>query len=325
MQKGMPMKYKNYMIVLLLWLLLLQPTTALAVVEPTNAGYVNDYANVLSDETEQYIVEKNRALDIATGAQIVVVTVDFLDGMDIEEYAYTLFNEWGIGDAEKNNGLLLLLAIGEENYWAVQGKGLEGVLSSGTLGDYLYTYLEPDFAAGDYDAGVNQVFDAFYAWFSDYYELNGQMGTSGEETVQTVPSAQPAQQPDEDRSLLPVIIVLLVIVLIISLNNRRKDRNRKNNKWHGGSGGGRMDDDDSRTVIPRMPRRIYIPPHQSGHNRDDGADVLDDLFGGFGGGSSRGGGAGRRSGGFPGGFGGSSGGFGGFGGGSSRGGGAGRR
>ena len=61
----------------------------------------------------------------------------------------------------KLDGLLLLLAIGEENYWVMQGKGLEGVLSSGMLGDYLYEYLEPDFAIGDYDAGVYKVFNAF--------------------------------------------------------------------------------------------------------------------------------------------------------------------
>ena len=107
----------------ILILFLSVPTAAFAVVEAPAEIYVGDYANVLSEETERYIIEQNQALAGATGAQIVIVTVDFLDGMDIEDYAYTIFNDWGIGDAEKNNGLLLLLAIGEENYWAMQGKG----------------------------------------------------------------------------------------------------------------------------------------------------------------------------------------------------------
>jgi uncharacterized protein len=156
----------------ILILFLSAPMAAFAVVEAPAEIYVGDYANVLSEETERYIIEQNQALAGATGAQIVIVTVDFLDGMDIEDYAYTIFNDWGIGDAEKNNGLLLLLAIGEENYWAMQGKGLEGVLSSGLLGDYLWEYLEPDFAAGDYDAGVYKVFQAFLGWFQEYYDMS---------------------------------------------------------------------------------------------------------------------------------------------------------
>ena len=321
------MKYKKYVIAILLLLLLLNPTAALAVIEPTSAGYVNDYANVLSDETEQYIIEQSAALDQATGAQVVVVTVDFLDGMDIENYAYTLFNEWGIGDAEKNNGLLLLLAIGEDNYWAMQGKGLEGVLSSGVLGDYLYEYLEPDFATGNYDAGVMQVCAAFYGWFEDYYGLDGQGTHHSESAAQaTAPPTTNQSNSNDGSSILPIVVVLIVVILLISMNSRRKDQERKNDKWPGGSGGGGGQDYGyPRTVIPRTPRRIYIPPHHSDNNRRNSTDSMGDLFGGFGGGNSRGGGAGRRSGGFSGGFRGSSGGFGGFGGGSSRGGGAGRR
>ncbi|MBQ5652923.1 MAG: TPM domain-containing protein, partial [Peptococcaceae bacterium] len=94
----------------ILILFLSAPMAAFAVVEAPAEIYVGDYANVLSEETERYIIEQNQALAGATGAQIVIVTVDFLDGMDIEDYAYTIFNDWGIGDAEKNNGLLLLLA-----------------------------------------------------------------------------------------------------------------------------------------------------------------------------------------------------------------------
>lgn len=319
------MKYKKYVVVVLLLLFLLNPTVALAVVAPTSAGYVNDYANVLSDETEQYIMEQSAALDQATGAQVVVVTVDFLDGMDIENYAYTLFNEWGIGDAKKNNGLLLLLAIGEDDYWAVQGSGLEKELSSGKLGDYLYEYLEPDFAAGDYDAGVTQVCTAFYDWFENYYGLDKQETHHSESAVQTaVPPTTNQSNGNGEGSILPIVAVLVVIILLISMNNRRKDQNRKNDKWHGGSGGG-SDYEYPRNVIPRTPRRMYIPPHHSDNHQGNSTGSSGDLFGGFGGGNSRGGGAGRRSGGFSGGFGGSSGGFGGFGGGSSRGGGAGRR
>ena len=73
--------------------------TAGAVVEPTDAFYVADYADVLSEETEQYIIDQNEALFEATGGQIVVVAVDFMDGMDSADYAMAVAENWGgIGD-----------------------------------------------------------------------------------------------------------------------------------------------------------------------------------------------------------------------------------
>ena len=84
-------------------------------------GYVADFADVVNADTIAYINQSNEALSEACGAEIIVVTVDFLNGAKIDDYAYRLFNEWQIGSAEQNNGLLLLLVIGEDNYYALQG------------------------------------------------------------------------------------------------------------------------------------------------------------------------------------------------------------
>lgn len=325
-----------WMIALLVLLLSLLPCSVWAVVDAPEAIYVGDYANVLSDETEQYIIAENQKLATATGAQIVVVTVDFLDGMEIEDYAYTIFNDWGIGDAERNNGLLLLLAIGEDNYYAMQGQGLEGVISSGTLGDYLYDYLEDDFAVGDYDAGVYRVFNAFLNWFDTYYDDYGQTGT-----VQgSIPSTMPNQsyttgytEKGDGMMWLIVVLLIVIIILLLSIHNRRKDKKNKKNKNNrpgGGSGGGcYYDTNDRGEFAPPRRKTVYVPngrmgvPRSPKKSNSSKTSVPSDLFGG---GSSRGGGAGRRSSTFGSGFGDSSGGFsGGFGGGSSRGGGAGRR
>lgn len=354
---------KLYSCLLIALLILLLPCSAWAVVDAPESIYVGDYANVLTEETEQYIITENEKLAAAIGAQIVVITVDFLDGMEIEDYAYTIFNDWGIGDAERNNGLLLLLAIGEDNYYAMQGQGLEGILSSGTLGDYLYDYLEDDFAVGDYDTGVYRVFNAFLDWFDTYYDLSSQTGSAG--MTNTPSGAYPTEnradtEGDDATVWLLIIILTIMVILLLSLYNRRKDQNnKKNNKNNGGSGGGHYYDNDAwnehehsgrKTVYvptghmggPRPPKPPMRPPVQSPkppkQSKSPKPSKSSDLFGG---GSSRGGGAGRRSsssgggfggssGGLSGGFGGSSGSFGrssggGFGGGSSRGGGAGRR
>ncbi len=88
------------------------------------------------------------------------VTVDTTSPNTTFDYALALFNEWGIGDAQKNNGLLVLLAIGDDDYYTIEGTGLERNLPTSELSALWNEYLEPGFAAKDYSAGSIQYFDA---------------------------------------------------------------------------------------------------------------------------------------------------------------------
>lgn len=96
-------------------------------------SFVYDEADVLSSATEQYINMETAALDTACGGQIAVVAVDFTGEYSTADYAYELFNSWGIGDKNKNNGLLLLLVIGAEDYYILPGEGVTDIFSGGTL------------------------------------------------------------------------------------------------------------------------------------------------------------------------------------------------
>ena len=155
----LPKKALSLLLSLALAFCLAVPALAAYPDRPENQ-YVLDEADVLSEETEQEIIAENQDLFQETGAQIVVVAVDFLDGEEIDDYAYSLFNIWGIGSQERNNGLLLLLAIGEENYYAQAGTGIEDYFDGAKLQDMLDEYLEPDFATREYDAGVEKFFQA---------------------------------------------------------------------------------------------------------------------------------------------------------------------
>lgn len=261
---------------------------AWAVVDPPANGYVADYADVLEKETEDYIIELNQVLQQATGAQIVVVTVDFTDGMRLEEYAYTIFNEWGIGDKEKNNGLLLLLSIGDDDYWAMQGKGLENALTSAMLGEYLYQDLEPDFAQGQYNVGVRKVFDSFYAWFVNYYGVMGQNTTD-------IHTATPVTGMEEEQSI-PIIGWFFIFVLIISIFiGFRQSYAQRRARAHRRSMMTPPAYPPYRPLSPgarvRWPSQSTVPPPKEKQKNDS------NHFGGgfFGGGASRGGGAGRQS------------------------------
>ena len=140
--------------------------------KPTKEFYVNDYADVISVEVEDEIIDLGYQLEEQTGAQIVLVTVDFTNGDSLETYAMDLFNDWGIGSAEKNDGLLILLSIGDDDYWVTQGEGLEDTLTSGKISSILQKYLEPDFAAKDYSAGAKKTYEAFAK------RLNSQSGNA---------------------------------------------------------------------------------------------------------------------------------------------------
>ena len=93
--------------------------------------YVTDEAGVLSPETEKLICDYNGALEYqCKGAQIVVVAVNYLDGRYADEYATELFNAWRVGDAEENNGMLLLLGVQENKAWLTMGRGIDAVFDS---------------------------------------------------------------------------------------------------------------------------------------------------------------------------------------------------
>ena len=139
--------------------------------------YTYDEAGVLSDKTMEHIDAMNASLFAQTGAQIMVKTVNSTNGQDILEYAIDLGNQYGVGDAERNNGVVMVLAL--DNISASGLQGDYGVVVGDGLTDYgntfsslQYQYLEDDFAAGNYDAGVKKTMDAFFDWFADYYNVS---------------------------------------------------------------------------------------------------------------------------------------------------------
>lgn len=183
---------------LMLFVTLSLTAFAVTIPKPTTDFYVNDFAGVLSQSTKDAIIAKNDQLQRETGAQIVVTIVEDAGGLSMEDLAYKMFNEWSIGDADKNNGVLLLLSIGDDDYHCLQGEGLERLLPTSTLSRILQEDLEPDFAAKDYDAGVYKTFYSLYDEVDSIY-VNG----------------EPVDDYDGGRSVLGGFLLLLLLTLIV--------------------------------------------------------------------------------------------------------------
>lgn len=223
---------KLFVIAILLVTLLLQPCALAAesgAVELNGIIYVSDLANVLSDEVEASINEKSAALDALTGAQLVVVTVDFLGGESIRDYADDLFNRLQIGDACKNNGLLLLLATGEENYYALQGKGLEDTLSDSSLETLLQQYLEPDFAVENYEAGVQKTYAGLLSALEKLYGINDQgvLVAAASEKAAKIKTEKTNKQKQGLLVAAGIVLLILLPAVLIASSASHADRRRK--------------------------------------------------------------------------------------------------
>lgn len=124
---------------------------------PTEDIYVADFAHMVQGEDRAKMLAIGEDLDNRFGAQLAVVTIDTLGGDDIESYANRLFRAWGIGNAEKNNGVLLLIAKEDRKFRVEVGYGLEGAITDGYAGEVL-DGMTPRFQAGEYSPGILEAY-----------------------------------------------------------------------------------------------------------------------------------------------------------------------
>jgi uncharacterized protein len=115
---------------------------------------VHDFANSLSADAIQHLESLAQAVERETTAQLTVVTVPSLDGQTVEQYAHTLFNQWGIGQNATNNGVLLLIAPNDRRVRIEVGYGIEPLLSDGLCGELLDEFVIPEFKKGAMGQGI---------------------------------------------------------------------------------------------------------------------------------------------------------------------------
>lgn len=168
-------------------------TTVKALVNQTTEFYVADYANLLDSDVKNYIITTNKSLCSQTGAQVVVVTVDNLEGENIEEYATALFRKFGIGDKTKNNGVLILLALQERKCRIEVGYGLEGKLTDGKTGRIQDNYMIPYFKNNDWNNGIKNGFSAIMQEIENEYGI-------------TVGSENPTNKNDESTEFVIIAV-----------------------------------------------------------------------------------------------------------------------
>ncbi|MCQ2478484.1 MAG: TPM domain-containing protein [Clostridia bacterium] len=174
---------------------------------PTKEFYVNDFANVLEEDVKSEILSRGAELAEKTKAQVVAVTVDSTDGQEISDYALNLGRDWGIGDKEKNNGVLILLAVSDREVYIAVGYGLEGALPDSKTGRILDNYAVPYFKNDDFSQGMLSVYKAVQNEVYIEYGLEAEEGY--------VPVEFLAGDTEEDGNMLPIAISWIIMIAVI--------------------------------------------------------------------------------------------------------------
>jgi uncharacterized protein len=239
---------------------------------PTLTAPVNDFAHVIDAGSAATLDARIRALQAASGDVVIVATVPTLEPYgSIEEYAVKLFEQAKIGQKDKDNGLLIVVAVKEHKVRIEVGYGLEEFVTDGFAGDTIRQQMLPSFRQGDYGAGLVAGATTVINRVADRRGV----------TLSNVPRPQP-RSGQADGSGLSITAILFIIGIIFLIGRLRGGgsgpRGFGRGPWSGWSGG----------IGP------FGAGLGGGFGRSGGfggGGFGGGGFGGFGGGSSGGGGA----------------------------------
>jgi uncharacterized protein len=130
--------------------------------------FLNNFSktNILSQEEQVQIEQRLDQFEQETSNEITVVLIDDLDGDEPWHFATELGEQWGVGKAEKDNGLVFLIKPTEENggrqVYLAPGRGLESVITDLTCQDIVQHEILPNFKEGQYAKGINQALDVLF-------------------------------------------------------------------------------------------------------------------------------------------------------------------
>lgn len=147
------MRILKMSLVLLLWVFTLAAQAELKF--PALTGRVVDNAQMIDPSVREQLTQQLKAHEQATGEQLVVVTVPDLQGTSIEDYGYQLGRFWGIGQKDKNNGALLIVARDERKLRIEVGYGLEERLTDAQGSIIINQVITPAFKSGNFSKGIS--------------------------------------------------------------------------------------------------------------------------------------------------------------------------
>lgn len=181
---------------------------------PEKSGtLVTDFTGTLSSDQQQSLENKLVAFNDSTSTQIAVVLIKSVGDYDISEYAVNLGRKWGIGQKGKNNGILMLIAVGDRKVTIQTGYGAEGAVPDVIAHDIIEDDIKPQFKAGNYYAGIDAGTNSLIKYMKGEYKAPEKVN----------------QKSDGGGAGAFIIVIIIVVVIILIIR-----------KGGGGSGGNRV-------------------------------------------------------------------------------------
>lgn len=186
---------------------------------PRPDGPIYDGANIISDGEEELLDRRLRDYNRTTGRSIIVATVPSLDGQEIEPYAQQLAETWGIGGAESENGLLLLVAPNERRMRIHTARGLQERMTDIMSGRIIRDVITPRFKAGDLSGGMVDGVDAIIAQLD--------MDPAQARAIEEAERARQAERGENAAPVLAGVAFWVAMIVIFALVFGRRARGRR--------------------------------------------------------------------------------------------------
>ncbi|MGZ3288624.1 MAG: TPM domain-containing protein [Xanthobacteraceae bacterium] len=226
MERGGAVKRQHWRIALLAFVTFLLVLPALALDFPALSGRVVDEANVLDPQTRAALADKLAELEAKTTDQLVVVTLKSLQGTSIEDFGVELGRHWRIGQKDKNNGVLLIVAPNERKVRIEVGYGLEGALTDAVSRLIIENAITPRFRAGDFAGGITRGVDDIISVLS---------GDAAEWQQRAAKRPEPQTRWDSILVMLLVFVVFgFVFLTLVGTIPRDRGRGRGRGDWSSG-------------------------------------------------------------------------------------------
>ena len=192
----------------LLTLAALVPGLASAQTFPALTGPVVDQANVIPDDVEARIGQKLVALKTQSQRQLQVVTVASLEDYDIADYSNRLFRSWQLGDKERNDGVMLVIAPNQRRMRIEVGYGMEPIITDGFSFLVINKIITPKFKAGDLPGGIEAGTDALIEQMTLPPDQAAQIGAKA-----NAQQRQQAKQHFNPASMVWIFVFFLFFIL----------------------------------------------------------------------------------------------------------------